>query len=291
MYKKPLRPNELFHHGVTGQKWGVRNGPPYPIEDKVLAKGTRLNTVVGMFNPSKHPMEFQLTVNQENFLNRYVTDRFLKNASETGRWVYTYRPDNKHDTKVYEGPFAKYLVMGRGAEVVARHEMETIKDLKMPNKKERLDEFSNLIQSKKHGKQVRKDLKDVRDILVRQQIGSEKERKEYASFNPDKFDPTDKEQLGVAYSIFSHAMENTSRFKSTTEYAKNMSKKYDAMIDDNNQGTYNNAQDPIIIFRANEALKRVGDKTTGTPLSYDEIQGAYEYIKDELAKEGKNVKL
>lgn len=30
--------NSLEHHGVKGQQWGVRNGPPYPIEDKVLKK-------------------------------------------------------------------------------------------------------------------------------------------------------------------------------------------------------------------------------------------------------------
>lgn len=30
--------NSISHHGVMGQKWGVRNGPPYPIEDKVLKK-------------------------------------------------------------------------------------------------------------------------------------------------------------------------------------------------------------------------------------------------------------
>ena len=23
--------NELYHHGVKGMKWGVRNGPPYPL--------------------------------------------------------------------------------------------------------------------------------------------------------------------------------------------------------------------------------------------------------------------
>lgn len=25
--------NELYHHGIKGQKWGVRNGPPYPLQN------------------------------------------------------------------------------------------------------------------------------------------------------------------------------------------------------------------------------------------------------------------
>lgn len=24
--------NEIYHHGVDGQKWGVKNGPPYPLD-------------------------------------------------------------------------------------------------------------------------------------------------------------------------------------------------------------------------------------------------------------------
>lgn len=26
--------SEISHHGIDGQKWGVRNGPPYPLERK-----------------------------------------------------------------------------------------------------------------------------------------------------------------------------------------------------------------------------------------------------------------
>ena len=26
------RTDELYHHGIKGQKWGVRNGPPYPLD-------------------------------------------------------------------------------------------------------------------------------------------------------------------------------------------------------------------------------------------------------------------
>lgn len=32
--------NELYHHGVLGQKWGVRNGPPYPLKSDNISKFT-----------------------------------------------------------------------------------------------------------------------------------------------------------------------------------------------------------------------------------------------------------
>ncbi|MBE6720076.1 MAG: hypothetical protein E7571_05400 [Ruminococcaceae bacterium] len=31
-YVRPLTPDEIYHHGVKNQKWGVRNGPPYPLD-------------------------------------------------------------------------------------------------------------------------------------------------------------------------------------------------------------------------------------------------------------------
>lgn len=42
----------LYHHGVKGQKWGVRNGPPYPIGEngggggKSVAKSSGHDTIV-----------------------------------------------------------------------------------------------------------------------------------------------------------------------------------------------------------------------------------------------------
>ncbi|MCI9427356.1 MAG: hypothetical protein HFI81_06305 [Eubacterium sp.] len=51
---------ELYHHGVKGQKWGVRNGPPYPLDrsdGKEVAKsgeGDRIRiTISGHKGPDK----------------------------------------------------------------------------------------------------------------------------------------------------------------------------------------------------------------------------------------------
>lgn len=29
--------DELYHHGIQGMHWGVKNGPPYPLDKKVSA--------------------------------------------------------------------------------------------------------------------------------------------------------------------------------------------------------------------------------------------------------------
>ena len=31
-YSLTFKGDELSHHGIDGQKWGVRNGPPYPLD-------------------------------------------------------------------------------------------------------------------------------------------------------------------------------------------------------------------------------------------------------------------
>lgn len=40
-YNRWMYSDELYHHGVKGQKWGERNGPPYPL-DRSLSDGSKL---------------------------------------------------------------------------------------------------------------------------------------------------------------------------------------------------------------------------------------------------------
>lgn len=224
-----------------------------------LKAGTRLNSVTGRY---------------------FDADKY----KDSGKWVYTYRDDDSWDNKVYKGPFAKYLVMYRGAQFIAEHKYETVKDLKMATEKDRIDEFKNLDM-----KQLSKDLKSVQDTLVRYNVGNEKEQADYRKFNPDRIETDD--DWRVAYNIFSHAMEASYYYKSTSEYCKQIAAKYDAMVDDNNKDIYNKTHDPIIIFRANEALKKIEDQPMTKFITVREILDNYEAVKAELAKEGMKVKL
>jgi hypothetical protein len=254
----------ICHYGRKNQKWGVRNGPPYPIEDKVLKAGTRLNSVSSVYRKS---------------------EPYVKN----GRAIYTYRPDEAWDKKVYEGPFSMYLVRYRGAQYARVHEFETTEDMKMPTTKERKEKFEELLNDKWKGFILKNELKDVQSRLVKYHVGDEKEQEQYKKFDAKNIKT--KEDLDTAYAIFNHAMETAYSYSSTRAYMKVMQKNYDAMVDDNNQGVYNDARDPIIVFNARKFLKDVSDQKAPRYLSMNEIINNSNEVRDELKKQGKGVKL
>lgn len=245
--------NKLMHHGVKGQKWGVRNGPPYPIEDKVMKKGTRLNSVSIYTDSSKY--------------------------KNNGRWMYTYNPNDKWDSKVYKGPFSVYR-MQTSKKYVFEHQYEVVKDLKMPTKKERIDEFVNIYKDKsiptaKELSYLQKQLKDFN-------IGSEGSKK----VNCWKLKT--EEDYKNAYEIFNHAMESITSYHMTRKYARIMEQKFDAMVDDNNQQIYNEVHDPVIIFKANEVLKEVGQACM---VEMNKIIKNYNSIEKVLNGKGKKILL
>ena len=243
----------MYHFGRIGQKWGVRRGPPYPIDDKILRKGTKLNSVSPIENSSEY--------------------------RKNGRWMYTFKPEDEWDSKVYKGPFSYYKSRETDS-IIYEHSYEVVKDLKMPTKKERIDEFIELY--KNHKIMTSFDLKREQSDLKISNRGSDEAR------NINVWKLKTEEDFKIAYEIFNHAMENVNSFKTTKSYAKIMSEKYDAMVDDNNQGVYNGVHDPIIIFRANEALKEIGQARW---VDMNEIAENYNYVKNERAKLGKAVYL
>lgn len=234
----------------------------YKPGNTVLPKGMRLNSVSGVYLDS----------------NKYKNN---------GRWMYTYRADEKWDNKVYKGPFSAYLMYYRGVQFIKEHEFETISDMKMPTRKEREDEFRNMLDDPKWGPITKKELENVRKNLIRYNIDNDKEKWSSIDFNNLKT----QRDYKIAYDVFGHAMEEVHNGKCTQEYAKRMSNKWDAMVDDNNVGKYNNAVDPIIIFKADKFLNDVSDPKNPKYVSYNDIMENFTAVESELKKEGKDVLL
>lgn len=252
--------SELRHHGIEGQQWGVRRGPPYPIQSKTMRKGEHLRSVEYQYGDA---------------------DKYKK----SGRAMYTYNANDEWDNNVYKGPFSKYNIVYNGARFIAEHEYELVKDLKMPTKEERIDEFKDIYKSDKYGETARKEIQSALTTLIETKYGTEEEQRAFRELDLNNIKT--EEEWETAYKVFNAltASKESNKYKTTSEYMKRMSSKYDAMVDDNDQGQYNAAHDPVIIFRADEALKTVSTKF----LTVDDILKSYDYVYDELAKQGVQV--
>lgn len=245
---------ELIHHGVKGQKWGVRNGPPYPIEDKTLAAGTRLNRIVGV---------------DSNGLPRF-----------RGKWIYTYNPDDEHDTKVYRGAFATFKAY-TGSSYIMDMSYSTVKDLKLADSKDRYEGFEQVYN--KYKKTAIKNLKSVQKTLAKDSEGRSELDKRAINTDVRKLDSSNKDEM---YALFNHAMESAGSYKITKKYQELMEKNFDGMVDDNNVNVYNDAHDPLIIFKGS-MLKLEDHKL----LSWDEIKSNTDALAKELNKKGQSVQL
>lgn len=278
---------ELSHHGILGQKWGVRRfqnkdgslteegkkhyGVKSINDIDILKKGTELSTVRGIT-----AREF-LYNNGKNFTSSQLIKLKNQQANNYGfksMPLYTYETNNEHDEKVYKGPFSIFLQM-RGQRFIQEYKFKVVDDLAMPKKEDRINEFKKLTTDKKFSSDTMKLLKDMQDRCIEKNIGGEKMVKDFKALDLNNI-KTDKD-WDTAYKLFNHAMEAALYYNSTKEYLRRMSSKYDAMVDDNNKDIYNNAQNPIIVFNAAKVLSDNGVKN----VTMEEIDKYTEELRKE----------
>jgi hypothetical protein len=112
--------NEIYHHGVKGQQWGVKHGPPYPIDKSksrvTIKKGTAIKRLSGR-----------------------------DESIATGHAYVNY---NKSDIKRYKGFFAVSLKNRYGRKApIYEVSLEAAEDLVSPSKKERVETFIDLYKN------------------------------------------------------------------------------------------------------------------------------------------------
>lgn len=80
----------LIHHGIRGQKWGERNGPPYPLEDKAHSKSEKkakwkysLNRNTNSNSVLKKISDYSTASGQLSFKKRKSSGNASKASSKT----------------------------------------------------------------------------------------------------------------------------------------------------------------------------------------------------------------
>lgn len=72
-YKVTRSEDYLEHHGIKGQKWGVKNGPPYPLDEKEMSPEERYKNVR---NIKKQALK--VAKEYSDIFNKHANDRYDK---------------------------------------------------------------------------------------------------------------------------------------------------------------------------------------------------------------------
>ena len=82
---------ELYHHGIKGQKWGVQNGPPYPL-DSNISTGKRLKNEKNIDKIQKERAKtFLKALNKNDYTKYYkLCDEIVENDSSFKKIVNQY---------------------------------------------------------------------------------------------------------------------------------------------------------------------------------------------------------
>lgn len=208
----------LEHHGVPGQEWGVRNGPPYPIDREKsvnIKKGTKLHST--------------------------MTSKKIEIKPDKNLYVYDSNEERSKD--VYIGVLGRYKKDQNIAKNVYDHTFVASEDLLLPSMKEKIKTFKELYKN---------------DNLFRTVVDEERTHYEneesWAMRKWDEIDKDAQKRLDRDYRIMMTGnMTGTLVGRKFINSLKD--KGYNAMIDDNDAYIYNN--NPLIVF-SQSSLEHVG---------------------------------
>lgn len=217
---------KLRHHGIKGQQWGVRHGPPYPLNPKnpgpiTIKKGTTFK---------------RLSVHQENVSKGHAYVNYLKK-------------DSHH----YRGFFAARLRATNKGATVYGIELKAAKDLKAPSKQKRMEVFLDMY---KEDPILRKELgryhkSDYHKFTPLPRIFYEK-----------KFSSLSKEELRTkGYDTFVRSIGGNEYTRS--KYFKRLADEgYSFVTDDMDAGRF--GKEPSIVFDREKDLTYMGQTPIST---------------------------
>lgn len=271
-------------------------------DDIVIKKGTQLNNVGSKenlklrgnvkgvpnpFGPSAVALSLPLSAALGNPLPAVAaigTSVIPMKRSDNEKKLFVYREDDPHDKDVYEGAFTKFIKYRDSTNQIFKRKFENIDDLVSPSAQRRAELFVET---------YRENPKLYSELLNRTDAYAQARKAQGVKYSPSLesfigkaiFDKntSDIDLKRYGYGLFNMGNEwnDSLTAKGNNKYYKKLKKSgYNALIDDNNAGIYNDAHEPLIVLNAKKYLKNIGSERLTPEYMADAEKRLRSYMKD-----------
>ena len=271
-------------------------------DDIVIKKGTQLNNVGSKenlklhgnvkgvpnpFGPSAVALSLPLSAALGNPLPAVAaigTSVIPVKRSDNEKKLFVYREDDPHDKDVYEGAFTKFINYRDSTNQIFKRKFENIDDLVSPSAQRRAELFVET---------YRENPKLYSELLNRTDAYAQARKAQGVKYSPSLesfigkaiFDKntSDIDLKRYGYGLFNMGNEwnDSLTAKGNNKYYKKLKKSgYNALIDDNNAGIYNDAHEPLVVLNAKKYLKNIGSERLTPEYMADAEKRLRSYMKD-----------
>lgn len=288
---------ELYHHGIKGQKWGVRryqyaDGTYTPAGRKRYGASQNASRMERMASTMEMRVKDCVNTARTQVTGRQYVDGYLKKGTTFSRIQTSkdfenfafYATYKKADSDKYMGLFGKNLMTRANYDMkVYQLKLETVKKLKVPSDENASDITARLLKEKEFKQNLEASIADSKEKMRRptQQVLF-KQAENALKKDPTTLTASEKVAIYKALNL-SLTNHNAQEVAAQSRFYAELSKKgYNALLDynDKDYSSYH-AKRPMIVFDTDSV--RLQSVTETNPKVVDKLY--MRYNAERIAKE------
>lgn len=287
---------ELYHHGIKGQKWGVRHyqyadGTYTPAGRKRYGVSQNASRMERMASTMEMRVKDCVNTARTQVTGRQYVDGYLKKGTTFSRIQTSkdfenfafYATYKKADSDKYMGLFGKNLMTRANNMKVYQLKLETVKKLKVPSDENASDITAGLLKEKEFKQNLEVSIADSKEKMRRptQQVLF-KQAENALKKDPTTLTASEKVAIYKALNL-SLTNHNAQEVAAQSRFYAELSKKgYNALLDynDKDYSSYH-AKRPMIVFDTDSV--RLQSVTETNPKVVDKLY--MRYNAERIAKE------